>query len=953
MLTRVHHVGLVVRALEDGLAFWRDVLGLRVSKQATVRDQGVRAALLPIGRSEIELLEPIDPGGGVAKFLERRGEGLHHVCFETPDAVAELAAVRAKGLPLIDEAPRPGLAGMICFLHPKGTRGVLVELATPPPGAHAPGPGTGSHARRRRRPSASRPPRSRPAAYAWCFRPPTPTPRVPLPPRSAPRSRRRAKGSPGSCWRWRTSRPPPPPSPASHPSASRTPCASSPRAVAASPSRCGAAHRGGTLSAADDPNGREPSEVPHRLPGDLHEGRRQSLVVLARVVELTRNAHDPLRRGGPGEDRHLDAEAPEERVAQRIRIERGAERRGRAARQRDGGERADHLLRARRRDPERLAQDAPRLEGQRAVARHELGPAAGEEPAQESDRLGHAEIGRRVVAPRPVELQQEARPIRARIVGAVADHDRPHAAPAVAADVEEAGALRRAQPLVAVAGVVRGTERAEVERQHAGRVRAVDQRVDAAPGELAHEPLDGQHEARRAGHVIEQREPGARRDPRQHGFNDRVRRREREGNGHDHDLRPRRGGHEVEHVPARVVGVVGHQELVPRRERQRAQHGVHGGGRVRDEDQALRVGAEERGERAPGVVEQRLQVAYEEAHRLPLEALAQALLRLQDRARAGAEGAVVQEGDRGVERPEARQGGGHAGSYRLHPPRAIRSGARPAYRLENPLMATPLARWVDEVAGHTHPKDVYWCDGSEAENQRLVREMLAASTLFELNQTRYPNCYLHRSDPSDVARTEHLTFICSRTQDDAGPTNNWMDPREAKEKVGALFRGAMQDRTMYVVPYLMGPVGSPFSKVGVELTDSPYVVASMRIMTRMGAAAMKQLGARDDFVKGLHSLGDLSPERRFILHFPEEKLIWSVGSGYGGNALLGKKCFALRIASVQAREEGWLAEHMLIVGVESPEGETHYIAAAFPSACGKTNLAMLVPPHALGKAAAM
>ncbi len=259
-------------------------------------------------------------------------------------------------------------------------------------------------------------------------------------------------------------------------------------------------------------------------------------------------------------------------------------------------------------------------------------------------------------------------------------------------------------------------------------------------------------------------------------------------------------------------------------------------------------------------------------------------------------------------------------------------------------MATPLEQWVDEVARHTHPKDIYWCDGSEAENQRLIREMLAAGTLLELNQTRYPNCYLHRSDPSDVARTEHLTFICSRAQDDAGPTNNWMEPRQAKEKVGALFRGAMQGRTMYVVPYLMGPIGSPFSKLGVELTDSPYVVASMRIMTRMGAAAMKQLGARDDFVKGLHSLGDLSPERRFILHFPEEKLIWSVGSGYGGNALLGKKCFALRIASVQAREEGWLAEHMLIVGVESPEGETHYIAAAFPSACGKTNLAMLVPP---------
>jgi len=259
-------------------------------------------------------------------------------------------------------------------------------------------------------------------------------------------------------------------------------------------------------------------------------------------------------------------------------------------------------------------------------------------------------------------------------------------------------------------------------------------------------------------------------------------------------------------------------------------------------------------------------------------------------------------------------------------------------------MSTPLERWVDEVARHTRPQDISWCDGSEAENERLVREMLASGTLHELNQTEYPNCHLHRSDPSDVARTEHLTFICSRKRDDSGPTNNWMDPRQAKEKVGALFRGAMQGRTMYVVPYLMGPVGSPFSKVGVELTDSPYVAASMRIMTRMGAAAMKELDGRDDFVKGLHSLGDLSPERRFILHFPEEKLIWSVGSGYGGNALLGKKCFALRIASVQAREEGWLAEHMLIVGVESPEGETHYIAAAFPSACGKTNLAMLVPP---------
>jgi phosphoenolpyruvate carboxykinase (GTP) len=255
-----------------------------------------------------------------------------------------------------------------------------------------------------------------------------------------------------------------------------------------------------------------------------------------------------------------------------------------------------------------------------------------------------------------------------------------------------------------------------------------------------------------------------------------------------------------------------------------------------------------------------------------------------------------------------------------------------------------LKPWVDEVAAHTTPARIHWVDGSEAENERLIGEMLAQRVLHRLNEERFPNSYLHRSDPSDVARTEHLTFICSRTQEEAGPTNNWMEPGEAKRKVGALFAGAMRGRTMYVIPYLMGPVGSPFSKVGVEITDSPYVVANMRIMTRMGKAALEQLGDRSDFVKGLHSLGDLNPERRFILHFPDEKLIWSVGSGYGGNALLGKKCFALRIASVQAREEDWLAEHMLIVGVESPQGETTYIAAAFPSACGKTNLAMLVPP---------
>ena len=259
-------------------------------------------------------------------------------------------------------------------------------------------------------------------------------------------------------------------------------------------------------------------------------------------------------------------------------------------------------------------------------------------------------------------------------------------------------------------------------------------------------------------------------------------------------------------------------------------------------------------------------------------------------------------------------------------------------------MNSALKAWVDEVSARTKPSSIHWVDGSDAEHTQLVAEMLEKKVLYRLNGEHYPNCHLHRSDPSDVARTEHLTFICSERQEDCGPTNNWMEPGEAKRKVGALFDSSMRGRTMYVIPYLMGPVGSPFSKVGVEITDSPYVVASMRTMTRMGTCALEHLGDRADFVKGLHSLGDLSPERRYILHFPSEKTIWSVGSGYGGNALLGKKCFALRIASVQAREEGWLAEHMLIIGVETPAGEVHYVAAAFPSACGKTNLAMLVPP---------
>jgi phosphoenolpyruvate carboxykinase (GTP) len=257
-------------------------------------------------------------------------------------------------------------------------------------------------------------------------------------------------------------------------------------------------------------------------------------------------------------------------------------------------------------------------------------------------------------------------------------------------------------------------------------------------------------------------------------------------------------------------------------------------------------------------------------------------------------------------------------------------------------VSTPLESWVEESARLTKPSKIVWCDGSDAENARLTADMLTDGTFLELNQKTYQNCYLHRSNPNDVARTENLTFICTYKKEDAGPTNNWMAPSEAKEKVRPLFDGAMKGRTMYVVPYILGPASSPYSKLGVEITDSAYVAASMRIMSRMGKAALDRLGASDDFVPGLHSLGDLSPDRRFILHFPEEKLIWSVGSGYGGNALLGKKCFALRIASFMAREQGWMAEHMLLLGLEDPSGKTTYMAAAFPSACGKTNLAMMV-----------
>ncbi|MBL8297062.1 MAG: phosphoenolpyruvate carboxykinase (GTP) [Rhodanobacteraceae bacterium] len=257
-----------------------------------------------------------------------------------------------------------------------------------------------------------------------------------------------------------------------------------------------------------------------------------------------------------------------------------------------------------------------------------------------------------------------------------------------------------------------------------------------------------------------------------------------------------------------------------------------------------------------------------------------------------------------------------------------------------------LNRWVDEVARLTQPDRIHWCDGSEAEYQALVELMLDTGDLTELNPATHPNCYLHRSSPSDVARVEHLTFVCSHNADDAGPNNHWMDPVQAHQKIDALFAGCMKGRVLYVIPYCMGPIDSPLARCGVEITDSPYVVANMRIMTRMGAAALARIEREGLFVKGLHSTGDLDPAKRFIMHFPEELTIKSIGSGYGGNALLGKKCHALRIASWQARQEGWLAEHMLILGLESPEGETHYVAAAFPSACGKTNLAMLIPPAA-------
>ena len=255
-----------------------------------------------------------------------------------------------------------------------------------------------------------------------------------------------------------------------------------------------------------------------------------------------------------------------------------------------------------------------------------------------------------------------------------------------------------------------------------------------------------------------------------------------------------------------------------------------------------------------------------------------------------------------------------------------------------------LQNWVDQVAKLTNPTAVHWCNGSNQEYQNLIAQMLESGDLLKLNAETFPNCYLHRSDQTDVARVEHLTFICTSKQEDAGPNNNWMDPDEAHSKLDNLFKDCMSGRTMYVIPYCLGPIDSVYSRCGVEITDSPYVVANMFLMTRMGTKALQRIETENKFVKGIHSIGDLNPEKRFIMHFPEELTIRSIGSGYGGNALLGKKCHALRIASWQALKEKWLAEHMLIVEIENPEGDKFYIAAAFPSACGKTNLAMLIPP---------
>lgn len=259
-----------------------------------------------------------------------------------------------------------------------------------------------------------------------------------------------------------------------------------------------------------------------------------------------------------------------------------------------------------------------------------------------------------------------------------------------------------------------------------------------------------------------------------------------------------------------------------------------------------------------------------------------------------------------------------------------------------------ILNWVDQMAQLTKPDQIVWINGSEDEKDSLIQQSLDLGEIEKLNQDKLPGCYYHRTNPNDVARVEHLTFICTEKKEDASPMNHWMAPKDAYAKASTIFDGSMKGRTMYVVPFLMGPYGSPFSKIGVELTDSIYVVLNMRIMCRIGQKVLDQLGDSNDFTRGLHSKADINPDRRYIMHFPEDNTIWSVGSGYGGNVLLGKKCLALRIASYLGKTEGWMAEHMLILGIENLETkETRYVCAAFPSACGKTNLAMLVPPDRL------